>query len=189
MRTSIESPYPRFLLIARLAELCQQRGRSLGRTALQKYVYLLQALYQLDLGYEFQLYTYGPFCSELLSDLDFAETAQIINVAHATSGYGGYEIRPSAKFDEGKNKSGSFLETHDTKITELFSKFGDFTAKELELRATIVFCDRDNISSRRQSSRSDFISAVHEIKPGFTNREIEVATDALEQDNFIQRRQ
>ena len=41
-----------------------------GRTVLQKLVYLLHVLYGVNPGYDFELYTYGPFSSQLLSDLD-----------------------------------------------------------------------------------------------------------------------
>lgn len=79
MKTSLETPYYRFALIAKLAQMCIAGNRMLGRTALQKYVYLLQELFGVDCGYDFQLYTYGPFCSELLSDLESATTASVVS--------------------------------------------------------------------------------------------------------------
>jgi hypothetical protein len=45
----------------------------IGRTALMKYCYFLQALRGVPLGYNFSLYSYGPFDAAVLSDLGDAE--------------------------------------------------------------------------------------------------------------------
>ena len=46
----------------------------LGRTAIVKLPYLFQELYGVSLGYDFRLYTYGPFDSDVLHDLGSAES-------------------------------------------------------------------------------------------------------------------
>jgi len=36
----------------------------LGKTAMMKYIFLLQKVYKVPLGYDFEIYTYGPYASE-----------------------------------------------------------------------------------------------------------------------------
>jgi uncharacterized protein YwgA len=84
MKTDFEIPYDRYALIAELAH----RSDSLGRTSLQKKIYLLQTLFYVNLGYDFTLYTYGPFTSEILSDLDVAEAMGAVRVNSVASSYG-----------------------------------------------------------------------------------------------------
>lgn len=51
-----------------------------NRLRLQKFVYFLQHGFDLNIGYEFSWYTYGPYCMELTKDAfqaDFANTPQI----------------------------------------------------------------------------------------------------------------
>src|SRR5687767_9026486 len=82
-------------VLARL--VCKSPGETLGRTALMKMMYFLQELHGASLGYDFRLYTYGPFDSEVLSDLGTATNINTVNertVLHSR-GYG-YEITPSA---------------------------------------------------------------------------------------------
>jgi hypothetical protein len=51
--------WDRIGLIARLVE--KAPGQTLGRTAIVKFAFLLQALRKVPLKYDFRLYTYGPF--------------------------------------------------------------------------------------------------------------------------------
>ena len=74
----------RLAVIAKLATLAP--AGYLGRTALMKFCYLLQTVRQVPLGYRFTLYSYGPFDSDVLSDLGTA--------VQYLGGYG-YRIRKS----------------------------------------------------------------------------------------------
>src|SRR5450432_1407815 len=71
-----------------------------GRTALMKFCYLLQTVRQVPLGYRFTLYSYGPFDSEVLSDLGTAEAMHAVksNVVSYPGGYG-YRIQKSERAD------------------------------------------------------------------------------------------
>jgi len=39
-----------------------------NRIKVQKFVYIMQSMFQLNLGYEFNWYHYGPYCTELAKD-------------------------------------------------------------------------------------------------------------------------
>src|SRR5579872_1325193 len=66
----------------------------IGRTALMKYMYFLQTLRGVPLGYNFSLYSYGPFDSDVLADLSSAEVLKIVEITPVEfpGGYG-YRIR------------------------------------------------------------------------------------------------
>ena len=70
MNTSLELPWHRYALIAELAKRFEPVSRQFGKTALQKLVYFLQTIYGVDCGYAYEFYSYGPFASQLLNDLD-----------------------------------------------------------------------------------------------------------------------
>lgn len=179
MKTDFEIPYDRYALIAELA----QRSSSLGRTALQKKIYLLQALFDMKLGYDFSLYTYGPFTSEILSDLDAAEAIGAVRVNNVASGYGGYEIKPGEESSRVASKAKSFLDENRIKLDQLFNEFGDYNAKDLELRATIVFVDKD--LKILGHPPDEVLDTVREIKPGFSIEQIKKAATELAQKDYI----
>src|ERR1035438_3845304 len=65
-----------------LAELARQAR--LGRTALMKILFFLQESRGVPLDYQFSLYSYGPFDSDVLSDISWAER---LNVLKSTTVY------------------------------------------------------------------------------------------------------
>jgi hypothetical protein len=68
----------------------------------------------------------------------------------------------------------------------LFDNFGAFSSRELELRATIIYYDRHPAAGEKETSIEEFVSIIHEIKPGFSMREIEIAIQELENRTYIQ---
>ena len=51
-----------------------------NRLKLQKFTYIFQSMFDLNIGYEFNWYHYGPYCMELTKDafnIDFNEIPQI----------------------------------------------------------------------------------------------------------------
>ncbi len=89
----------RIALIAQLAEITP----NLGRTALMKYCYFLQTIRKVPLGYSFSLYSYGPFDSDVLSDLGSAEALGGVKtrVEYHPGGYG-YRIEKGERTDAAK---------------------------------------------------------------------------------------
>ena len=70
----------KYAIIVFLVKEYAKQGR-IGRTALQKLIYLLQELFNINCGYDFKFYTYGPFSSEILSN----PTSRAILTVSATS--------------------------------------------------------------------------------------------------------
>jgi len=70
-------------------------GHTLGRTAIMKLSYYLQVLQLVPLGYEFRLHTFGPFDSDVLDDLAYAEVFGAVKEKVITQSQGyRYEIKP-----------------------------------------------------------------------------------------------
>ncbi len=185
MKTNI--PWEKYALITELAEQLKDRSPQFGKTVLQKMVYLLQELYGVNCGYTFDLYMYGPFSSGLLQDLDLVESMGGVSVVPVVFGTGGYRILPGEHSESLKKKATDFLS--DEKITSalnmLVEDFGNYQAKELELRSTIIYVSKDMRRSGNPVSRLDLLRIVKEIKPKFTDAEVQQAIDEMEKRGHI----
>jgi uncharacterized protein len=157
-------------LITRLAE----QSPNLGRTALMKYCYFLQTLRRVPLGYSFTLYSYGPFDSDVLADLDFAETLGAVktNIEYYPGGYR-YRVKPGDRTEAAKKRSQPFLGQHEADIDWVVAQFGNLSAAQLELASTIVYCDREAIVRCEQLSLDRLTQYVRDVKPRFSPTEIE----------------
>jgi uncharacterized protein len=187
MNVTLNIPWHRYALISELAKRLNGVSPQFGKTALQKLVYFLQELYGVDCGYDFQLYSYGPFTSQLLGDLDLVEHFGCVSVEPVHSITGGYEIRPTEKADSLQGKAVSFLNNAKTKqaIDSLVSEFGAHTAKDLELRATIVYVERGMHRKSKHPTMQDVCRLVGQIKPKFSSQEIKQAVDDLRQRSHV----
>lgn len=180
MKINIDIPWNRYGLISELTSRLQDRCPQFGKTILQKMVYLLQEVYGVKCGYQFDLYTYGPFTSQLLQDLDIVETLNGVRISSVTSAVGGYHIEPGERNEELREKAEEFLRSSDVSeaIDCLIRDFSSFNAKQLELLSTIVYVDRD--MKDKGLSREKLIRMVGDIKPKFSGSEIEDAVSILE---------
>jgi hypothetical protein len=173
-----ETSKARLGLIPALAE----RGADghIGRTALMKYLYFLQTLRGVPLEYSFSLYSYGPFDSDVLSDLSSAQLLNIVDVAPVEfSGGYGYRIRPGARAKTAKENASGFLKKHQPDIDWVFSKFGTLNSAQLELASTIVYVDRE-LADRKQRSPIDKVAMqVNEIKPHFSGAQVKNFVEKL----------
>jgi hypothetical protein len=133
-----------------------------------KLFYFLQELKGVPLEYDFRLFNYGPFDSEVLSDLSSA--CGLGTVVEDTvlypNGYG-YAIKPGPQADQIDGE----LEFKDPGLASLVDhvvqEFGRFTASELELRSTILFVDRELAGGSQKASFEDVVERVRQIKPHF----------------------
>ena len=145
----------------------------IGRTALMKYMYFLQTVRGLPLGYNFSMYSYGPFDSDVLTDLGSAEMLNIVDVSPVefAGGYG-YRITPGPKADVAKRSAVQFLSDHGKDLDWLMSVFGKFNSAELELASTIVYVDREFAKTKYYASTSEITSRVNEVKPRFASEKV-----------------
>jgi len=179
-------PWRRYGLIADLAN--KLKGIPLfGKTKLEKLVYLAQELYGVDAGYIFKLYTYGPFSSQLLQDLDFVQSIKGVVVEDCTMCSCGYDIVPGEQNEWARENASEFLGKEEVKlgIERVVKDFGNLTAKDLELRATIVYVQRYMQNQENALSRDQLVKMVKDIKPGFAEETIREAVMELEGKGFV----
>lgn len=147
-----------------LIPLLAEKSKYMGRTALMKYMYLLQTVRGVPLGYHFTLYSYGPFDSDVLADLSIAEAFEAVKVElQLYSGGYGYRIRPDRNANWLKKRASKFLTRYSKDIDWVVRHFGSLTSAELELVGTIVYVYRQSGKRRLEH----VAKLVHEIKPHF----------------------
>lgn len=163
--SDFEIPWHRY---ATFAALTEKSNAGLGRTALMKMCYFLQVLRKVDLGYDFRLYTYGPFDSQVLDDLSYAEFLGAVDerVVQYPSGYG-YIIKANKEADLVKEKAADFLAENETHIDWVVKAFGSCFASDLELMSTMVFVDREAAQKGQGLKLKELVHRVLQVKPHF----------------------
>ncbi len=160
-------------IISKIVIASQKRERPpvIGKTAIMKYLYILQKVYKLPLGYEYGIYTYGPYASMVMSDINHAEALNIINIGEEDYGDGvrGYSITPAESADEYEKEINS---QYEDAVLQVLKQFADKNAKELELLTTIIYV----YSNFKENAwpLEEVPLDVHQIKPRFS---IENITD------------
>ncbi len=182
---TLTNPKTRASILARM--VAKAPGEKLGRTQVMKLFYFLQELKGVPLGYDFRLFTYGPFDSEVLGDLGVACVSNAVQERTVIypRGYG-YEITAGAN----AGQLNRFLEENESELADAVdSVVGDFsscTAAELELQSTIFFVDRELISTTASTDLADLAGRVHQIKPHFAVPAIEARIQKMLEKGWLQ---
>ena len=174
----------RKLLPSELAKACEERSPQFGKTAFMKLAYILQEVYGVPLGYRFTLYTYGPYCSEVLADLDRAQLQGRVDIRYEDDAPG-FRISPGSQSNE-RVRDGEVFDSYREQIELVVSTFGGFSARELELRTTITYLW--NAIQETEGSVSDddiVVKAVKQLKPHFRTAEIHAATIELKRNQAV----
>jgi hypothetical protein len=159
----------------------------MGRTALMKYMYFLQTLRKVPLGYRFTLYSYGPFDSDVLADLGMAEDLGAVesNSVAYPGGYG-YEIKPGRTAEWLQKRAAKFLSQYKSDIDWVTENFGRYTSPQLELISTIIYVDREAARNRERVSIETLARRVQEIKPHFRDSQVSSIAEDLRKNKLLQ---
>jgi hypothetical protein len=159
-------------------------ANSVGRTALMKLCFFLQVVRRVPLGYAFSLYSYGPFDSDVMSDLQTAEgLGALQSETLMYSGGYGYSISPGSKSTELKKYSDSFIRQYANDINWVSSTFGHYSATDLELLSTICY-----VSIQEDGLTNDAIAQrVSAIKPRFSMSQIQQKVDWLDSQSLLRK--
>lgn len=161
----------RMALISVLAE--QSPKGAIGRTGVMKLLYFLQVLRDVPLGYRFTLYSYGPFDSDVLSDLADSEALRAVKATiNQFSGGYGYQITPGPNANWLQERAVEFLGEHGEDIEWVMANFGNLNSGQLELVSTIVYVDQEAAENNQGLSLDEIGEIVHEIKPHFSQDKI-----------------
>ncbi len=177
---SAESVFPwnRYALMAEVAARYGQSGRQLRKTSLMKMIYLLEELHDVDVGYRFGIYTYGPFDAQVLEDLDVLGSMDVLEVKRDPDGWG-YQIQASGEADGVKANAADFLAEHSERVDALFEEFGDKSAVDLELESTIVFVHKRAVEKDQDPTPDSVAKIVNGLKPKFTRSHIKKTYERL----------
>jgi hypothetical protein len=152
-----------------LLRLVENVPGGIGRTALMKLSFFLQTLRRVPLGYSFSLYSYGPFDSDVLADLQTAEGLGVLSSeVHYYSGGYGYSIAKGPQAEAIAPMASAFVDSCADSINWVTNTFGSFTASDLELLGTTIFL------AIKEPGLSDGAIAlqVNRIKPHFSIAQI-----------------
>lgn len=189
MMNDPSSLWNRLSVIAKLAELAEKiPKKKLGRAAIMKYLYFLQILCKVPLGYDFRLHTYGPFQPDVLDDLSYAESLQVVTSKTVTypTGYYGYEISCADAAEKVNELGSDFLDKYQDDIDWVMSEFGDYSAAELGMISTIIYVDRELSQRDNPVSLHDLAQRVHNIKPHINISEIRSMAQSLQAGGLLE---
>lgn len=151
----------------------QYPSKKFGKTPLVKLLYLAQELKNVNFGYDFDLYTFGPFDSTILYELDWLEENKHVDVKPAQNGWG-YDIKLLNEEIEAADGD------EEAALTAIVEEYGSFTAKRLEILATLLFFYRGGISNDKE-----LVSSVKGIKPRYSKPDINHELDILKKRGLI----
>lgn len=175
----------RLAVLAKMVE--KSSNNKPGRTIMMKFAYLLQTLRGVSLGYNFELYNYGPYDSDVLSDLSQAATLDAIDSRTVTypSGYG-YEYTIADGYEDLCDRVKDDLVESESDINWIVKRFGEMNASQLEMYSTIIFANRETRRKKKPSTAIELARRVHQIKPHFSEKVIRDAVDELEEDELVE---
>ncbi|MCL2755530.1 MAG: hypothetical protein FWE45_00560 [Firmicutes bacterium] len=164
---NIATQVDRLSIIASLV----RKQPAIGTTALMKCVYLLQEVFEVPLGYDYTIYTYGPYSSQVTSDVDLSIIGNFISYKYESTG--DYVKRTFNNGERIDDLDFTFADNYSSSIDQVINDFANKTASELELIATIIyvyiFYKRNGLDINKSSIAND----VHGIKPHFSTNRVE----------------
>ena len=164
-----------------IAAVISEAKRAVGRTAVMKFVYFLQILRGVPLGYRFSLYTYGPFSQEVLADLAQAESKRLVKntlVAYANGNHG-YQIEAKTQ------KTKPAIHGYRDDIRWVLDRFADCSAGDLEMASTIIFVDRSLKQRNGTMQLTEIVQKVHAIKPHLAQDRVEREGERLKKEGLL----
>jgi hypothetical protein len=154
-----------------------------------KMVYLLQTVKKVPLGYDFELYLYGPYSAQVLDDLSIAVFWGALQEEYYSTRNGyGYRITlgGSAKNPpQNKQIRRSRTEPYKEAVRWVVEKFKNYTASEMEAVGTLVWIDREVRDNRETLSMDKLLDIAVEIKPNFPREGFQQLAEKLVEEGIL----
>jgi len=129
-----------------------------GKTHVQKAVYLLQEAGEVDLGFRYVIHHYGPYSFELYSFMQNLSYLEVLSITRENDGYG-YEVTTGARNDS------AALDPRTKKVIDAtVENLGGLSASDLELLATCQYIT-SRFDARDTTAQAE---EVRKLKPKFT---------------------
>jgi uncharacterized protein YwgA len=146
------------MVVSEAYSTIQTKGEFLGRTAMQKIVYFLKTL-GVPMRYRFDIYHYGPFCQEILMDMDWLIADGVVrDASENTDKYSNYAPDSSLKKLLLEHED---LEEHRDLVKKVANVLAPLRPEYLELIATLHYLFRKLQAARSQAADRD--SVVNEF--------------------------
>ncbi len=142
------------------------RGSWCGETHLQKAMYFLQSLFEIDTDFEFVLYRHGPFSFGLRDALNEMTSDGFLELVARYPGYGP-SLLPAAEAQELLRRFPKTLEKHRAEIRFVADSIGDKGVGELERVSTAIFL----ISRYPGMQDNELADKLVELKPHIHTKE------------------
>jgi len=163
----------RFVSILVLLKEAQQK---VGKTFIQKAIYILQEGFGIDLGYRYKLHLFGPYSDGVEWDLNILENGNYITILYDINKEG-YQIsitEDGEKFIEKySSEIGHLSEKVKKTILKILELVKTNTAREIELFGTVLYF------TKITKDREKIIKSVQVIKPYFQEQQIEKAIESI----------
>lgn len=163
----------------------RSEGGYLGRTALQKIMYFLVRK-GVPLPYKFEIYHYGPFCSDIYHDVDCLQVDGIIQNQTPDKHY--WNFVPDENMDDYLEKHEKIINRYKHKIDEVVEMFPGLSPKDLELISTLDYTYQDEKAKSKSSpEKQKVVDRFLKIKKEkYTREKIESTYAILLQKNFFE---
>ena len=164
----------RYITILKLLDKVQ---KEVGKTFIQKSIYILQEGLRKSLGYSYKLYLYGPFSQDLANDIDSLHEIGLIDVRYDIE-KGWYSIKITEKgkmfLEEFKDFGAS-----DREIDKVLSLIECRDAKKMELLGTVLYF------AKLTSDPKEIRRLMNTVKPHFNDKEIDEALKLLQNEELV----
>jgi hypothetical protein len=150
------------LVVQEATALCQASGGYVGRTALQKVMYFLEAL-GVPMRYQFDLYHYGPFCDEVSHDVEWLlADGVLVDRSTAPGRYSAYAPGPALAelVDKYQVELGPLRE----KVRSVLLPLLPLRPEHLELVATLDYAYRELWASGKAPAKEAVLARFRAFK-------------------------
>jgi uncharacterized protein len=173
------------MIVKEAARVTQKQGGYLGRTAIQKIAYFLQVL-DVPMRYRFELYHYGPFCNNILGDLEWLIADEVISDSSPNpEKYSKYV--PGLACDELLAMHGEHLRDFEKTVENAVEALVPLQPDHLELIATLDYAYRETRAALgKQPTKDQVIARFRDFKGDkFPKKTIAETFDRVESAGFF----
>lgn len=161
-----------------ILQLLEKVNREVGKTFIQKSIYLLQEGLKENLGYDYKLHFYGPFSQELADDIDTLEDLGLINVDYNLKG-DGYQIRITEEGISFLNRFKTQYGIEEEKLKKVLDLINGEFVRGMELLGTVLYF------AKLTNNENELKKLVNMVKPHFSDEEIRGALQRLKNERIV----
>lgn len=160
-----------------------QNDAGLGKTAVMKIMFMLQQVKGVKTGYDFSIYTYGPYAPEVMEDIDEMVAERLLSCSmYPSHTYVGYKLN---LLDKGEKAIVPLPEKEQRDLIDIVTFAREKSAKQLELYSTIIYVDNLYKKNSWNDDAKTIAKKVNEIKPHFSEETILDAHSHLREVKYI----